>query len=98
MLRSLRGFGIISGNPPEVGFQMTATYRKIIEHNKKLSNIKLSDLIKTNLPIKIYYHIGTHTFLWDAEGHGTLTLPQGIAVDHMDVDWSSVYSLSPEAT
>lgn len=97
MLCSLHGFGIIS-NPPEVGFQMTSTYHKIIEQNKILSNIKLSDLIKPNLPIKIYYHIGTHTFLWDIEGRGTPTLPQKIAVDHMGVDRSSVYSLSPEAT
>lgn len=93
MLCSLHGFGIIS-NPPEVGFQMTSTYHKIIEQNKILSNIKLSDLIKPNLPIKIYYHIGTHTFLWDIEGRGTPTLPQEIAVDHMGVDRSSVYSLN----
>lgn len=59
---------------------MTAIYHKIIEH-KILSNVKLSDLFKPNLPIKIHHHIGTYTLFWD---RGRL-LPQPL---HRGLQWS----------
>lgn len=63
---------------------MTAIDHKIIEHNETLSNIKLSDFLKPNLPVKIQYHIDRYTFLWDGRGHSTPTFLQEVVMIHID--------------
>lgn len=63
---------------------MTAIDHNIIEHDKTLSNIKLSDLLKPNLLMKIHHHIDIYTFLWDGGVHSTPTFTQGIVMVHID--------------
>lgn len=52
-------------------FQMTVIDHKIIEHDKTLSNIKLSDLLKPNLPMSIHQHQDIYTLLWDGGVHSS---------------------------
>ena len=63
---------------------MTVIDHKIIKHDKTLSNIKLSDLLKPNLPMKIHQHLDIYTFFWDGGVHSNPTLTQGIVMVHMD--------------